>query len=181
MVNYKLGKIYKIVRNSDDVVIYVGSTCETALCRRLAKHKSMSRTKPNRKIYRTIAENGDWNNHEIILIENCNCNSRDELHRKEREFIDYLKPQSNKQVPMRTTEEYTKYYYYKNYEIIQERATKIEKCKCGTTYTYSHKQEHCRTNKHKNNITVQFEQITKMHNELKKRPPIPDLSNLLLV
>jgi len=37
MVNYQLGKIYKIVDNTNENV-YIGSTCEPTLARRLAKH-----------------------------------------------------------------------------------------------------------------------------------------------
>ena len=39
MVNYQLGKIYKIVCNKTGL-IYVGSTCEPTLARRLVKHKA---------------------------------------------------------------------------------------------------------------------------------------------
>ena len=37
MVNYQDGKIYKIVDNTNNNV-YIGSTCEPTLARRLAKH-----------------------------------------------------------------------------------------------------------------------------------------------
>jgi hypothetical protein len=36
-INYQLGKIYKIMNNINDE-IYVGSTCEPILARRLAGH-----------------------------------------------------------------------------------------------------------------------------------------------
>ena len=39
MVNYQLGKIYKIVCRITGEV-YVGSTCETTLARRLAAHRN---------------------------------------------------------------------------------------------------------------------------------------------
>ena len=38
MVNYQLGKIYKIVDNTNGN-IYIGSTCEPTLARRLAKQR----------------------------------------------------------------------------------------------------------------------------------------------
>ena len=38
MVNYSLGKIYKIVSDLTDK-IYIGSTCLEKLCMRLSKHK----------------------------------------------------------------------------------------------------------------------------------------------
>ena len=37
MVNYQLGKIYKIVDNTNGN-IYIGSTCEPTLARRLSNH-----------------------------------------------------------------------------------------------------------------------------------------------
>ena len=37
MPNYQLGKIYKIVDNTNNN-IYVGSTCEPTLARRLSSH-----------------------------------------------------------------------------------------------------------------------------------------------
>ncbi len=106
MVNYGNGKIYKIVRLSDDVIIYVGSTTKQYISQRLVEHKNKAKKYPNRKVYKSINENGGWNNHEIILIEYCNCNSKDELHRKEREFIVSLKPIGNITIPMRTQREY---------------------------------------------------------------------------
>ena len=203
MVNYGNGKIYKIVRLSDDELIYVGSTTKQYLSSRLVEHKNMSRHKPNRRVYKSITENGGWENHAIILIECYFCNSRDELHRKEREFIVLLKPISNIQIPLRTPVEYridncetikvydkqykvdnkekiytiNKQYHIDNKEKLEHRFT----CCCGKTYAYQSRAIHNKTKFHLNNISVQFEQITKMHNELKKRPPMPDLSNLLLV
>ena len=116
MTNYNLAKIYKIVRNSDDLLIYVGSTCEPMLCRRFDKHKSMSKLKPNRKIYRTVLDNDGWNNHQILLIKLYPCNSRDELHSEEARFIRALNPMCNKQIPMRTD----KQYYIDNRDKIQQ-------------------------------------------------------------
>ena len=82
MVDYGNGKIYKIVRLSDDVVVYVGSTTKQYLSSRLVEHKSMSKRKPNRKAYKSICDNGGWENHQIVLIELCACNSKDELNKK---------------------------------------------------------------------------------------------------
>ena len=116
MVNYGNGRIYKIVRLSDDVVIYVGSTTKQYLSSRLVEHKNMSRHKPNRRVYKSIADNEGWENHQLILIECYFCNSRDELHRKEREFIVLLKPISNIQIPLRTPVEWR----IENKEIIKQ-------------------------------------------------------------
>ena len=127
MINYGNGKIYKLVRLTDDVVVYVGSTTKHYLSSRLVEHKRMSKHKPNRKVYKSINDNGGWENHQIVLIELCNCNSKDELHKKEREFIVSLKPIGNMQIPTRTKKEYridnkeikkeySKVYYIENKE-----------------------------------------------------------------
>ena len=196
MVKYGNGKIYKIVRLSDDVVVYVGSTTKQYLSSRLVEHKNMSKRKPNRKVYKSISDNDGWENHQIVLIELCDCNSKDELHRKEREFIVSLKPIANIVIPMRTNKEYyidnklrengkSIKYYYQNKDRILLQMSKVIQCKCGKTYTHQHRVRHINSPTHMNSIPVQFEQITKMHNELhnklQNRPPIPDLNILLLI
>ena len=173
MVNYGNGKIYKIVRLSDDVVVYVGSTTKQYLSSRLVEHKNMSIHKPNRRVYKSITENGGWENHAIILIELCDCNSRDELHRKEREFIVLLKPIANIQIPMRTHQEWThdncekikqnkkeyyidnkeksnqisKQYYINNKEKINQKIP----CQCGKKYIYQSRARHNKSKIHLNN------------------------------
>ena len=106
MVNYGNGKIYKIVRLSDDVVVYVGSTTKQYLSSRLVEHKNKATKYPNRRVYKSISDNGGWENHQIVLIELCACNSKDELYKKERENIVLLKPISNIQLPLRTQQQY---------------------------------------------------------------------------
>jgi hypothetical protein len=83
MVNYQDGKIYKIVDNTNDT-IYVGSTCEPFLSRRLAghvgKYKSYLNGKGNFVTSFLIIEN---NNYDIVLIENFPCTNKDELYARE--------------------------------------------------------------------------------------------------
>jgi hypothetical protein len=89
MVNYQLGKIYKIVCRITGEV-YVGSTCEKTLARRLVAHRSAC----NRYIENQegskfssfqIIQRGDYY---IELLENYPCNNSDELRKKEREWYD---------------------------------------------------------------------------------------------
>ena len=84
MPDYSKGKIYKIVDNTNNNV-YIGSTCEPTLAHRLAQHK-----KDYSKYLRgvrgltasyLILEN---NNYDIVLLEACNVNSKDELFQRER-------------------------------------------------------------------------------------------------
>ena len=89
MVNYQSGRIYKIVDNTTDK-IYIGSTCEPTLARRLAKHTSSYKdfTNGGSSTYITsfeIIKNGDC---DIVLVEAFPCNSKDELHSRERLYIE---------------------------------------------------------------------------------------------
>lgn len=90
MVNYQLGKIYRIRCNitGDD---YVGSTCEPILARRLAGHVSDYKLylKGNRAYVTSfdVLQNGDY---DIILIENYPCNSKDELYARERYWANQI-------------------------------------------------------------------------------------------
>ena len=83
MVNYKLGKIYKIVCHKTGQQ-YIGSTCERTLARRLAGHRTgynyYLKHKINSSTSYIILEQG---NYEIVLIENFPCNTKDELHARE--------------------------------------------------------------------------------------------------
>jgi hypothetical protein len=84
MVDYQQGKIYKIECNVTGKV-YIGSTCEPILARRLAGHitnyKSYLNGKSNYVSSFKIFENRDYC---IALIESYPCNSKDELHARER-------------------------------------------------------------------------------------------------
>ena len=103
MVNYATSKIYKLVNNVDDK-IYVGSTCNE-LRKRKRDHKSKSVCCPDRQVYKHLNAVG-WVNVEIILIESYVCTNKDELHKRERHWIDELKPELNKYIPTRTDKQY---------------------------------------------------------------------------
>lgn len=92
MVNYQLGKIYKLISPSG--LIYVGSTCEF-LSKRLSGHKSSYKryTEKNlvkHKITSFILLDEDFENIDIVLIEKYPCNSKEELHARERYYIDLI-------------------------------------------------------------------------------------------
>jgi hypothetical protein len=133
MVNYNLGKIYKIIDNTTDN-IYIGSTCEPTLARRLAGHvatyKGYLQGKTTYLTSFQILKNDNYN---IILIEQCVCNNRDELLAKERFHIENTKC-VNKVIPRRSNKEYyndniekIKEYYNDNIEKIKEYSKKYIK------------------------------------------------------
>jgi len=84
MVNYQLGKIYKIVDLST-YECYVGSTCQPTLAKRLQGHVRQYRQYSKGKMRFTtsflIIAN---NNYDIELIEDYPCDSKVELHKRER-------------------------------------------------------------------------------------------------
>jgi hypothetical protein len=99
MVDYSLGKIYKIIGNG---LTYYGSTCQTTLSRRLSVHVGdyKNKIKGHTSSY-IIIEQG---NYSIILVESFPCKTKDELHARERFYIENNKCLNNA-IPFRTKEE----------------------------------------------------------------------------
>ena len=167
MVNYSLGKIYKIVSDLTDK-IYIGSTCLEKLCMRLSKHKyNYNEWLNTNKHYYTSYELIKLGDVKIILIENYSCNNRDELRARERYYIELYKNICvNKVIPYRTENEHLKVnkeYRDKNKEQIkiqrkQYRDNNIEKirekkllkmtCECGLEINKNHRTRHIKTLKH---------------------------------
>lgn len=121
MVNYQQGKIYKIVTNTDDDICYVGSTTNKYLCQRMTKHKNNYKVWKNGKTNNTssyeLFEKYGFENCRIELLEIFPCNSRDELTKKEAEYIRALNC-VNKVLPDRTVKEWYKEYYDENKETL---------------------------------------------------------------
>jgi len=164
---YNNGKIYKLVSNHTDK-IYIGSTCKERLCQRLAKHKSNYKEwiKDNNNGYISSYELFELGDVEIVLIESVNCNTKDELFKKEREYIDKYKDIIvNKQRPITTKEEFIvhqKQYYEKNIEHIKQRTKKYrdvnkEKIKIYRDTHKEQKKEYITVNKDKINKTYECE------------------------
>jgi hypothetical protein len=158
MVNYQLGKIYKIVDNSNGNT-YIGSTCEPTLACRLSKHKYDYKNQLKRLTSSQIFANNDYN---IILIESYPCNSRDELHARERYYIETIKC-VNKQITGRTQKEYyehykekikenVKQYWNDNKEDINEKRNIVLECPCGGKYSKRHQARHLQSKLHQDYI-----------------------------
>jgi len=97
MVNYQLGKIYRIV-NDELNLTYYGSTCST-LSRRLTEHKQRAHKCSSKILFSTETKA------EIILVEKFPCNDKIELHQRERFYIENNEC-VNKVIPCRTKKEY---------------------------------------------------------------------------
>jgi hypothetical protein len=87
MVNYQNGKIYKLWSPSKNI-IYIGSTTQP-LCKRLVCHLSNYKAynKDHSKKYLTSYLVLDCEDYKIELLEECNCNNRQQLEKKEGEHI----------------------------------------------------------------------------------------------
>ena len=175
MPNYKLGKIYKIVDNTNNEC-YIGSTCERTLARRLAGHVKDHRkylTNSNNKSvtsFRILANN----NYDIILIESYPCNTKDELHRRERYYIEHSEC-VNKVIPGRTMQEYRQYNKEKKkaddkkyWEVHKEELKQKCDCPyCGMTYIKHNKTQHMNSYNHKHFSAyyrqLDFEKLLKLH------------------
>lgn len=157
MPNYNDGKIYKLTIPSG--LIYIGSTTQQ-LCERKAQHKSAYKcwkkgtNKVRTSSFKLFEE--DEESVEIVLIEKVNCDTKEELHKRERFYIDSIEC-VNKVIPTRTLSEYCKEYQKIHKETLSEKKKiyiqkNIEKIKI------SHKVYR------KNNI----DKITKYQNEYRK-------------
>jgi hypothetical protein len=129
MVNYELGKIYKIVCNETGL-IYIGSTSPKYLTTRLEGHKRKYKCYLNGKCHFVtsfrVLKGGNFN---IILLENSNCKDKYELQARERYYIETLDC-VNKYIPNRSKQEYDKNYkdkkkkfYQENKEVIKAKNT----------------------------------------------------------
>ena len=132
MVNYNNAKIYKIIpMNSDDESdVYFGSTTKEYLSQRMDTHRHENRRwKEGKRNYISsflLFDKYGLENCKIILLENINANSKDELISRESYYIRNNKC-VNKVIPDRTDSEYKKYYYYKNKENILLKKKEYDK------------------------------------------------------
>ena len=85
-MNYKNGKIYAI-RSYQTDKYYIGSTIQS-LSERLTNHRSEYKKWVDCGFKSTTScELFQHNDVYIELIENCDCNTKEELHRREGELI----------------------------------------------------------------------------------------------
>lgn len=169
MVNYENGKIYKIESHIGDK-IYVGSTTKQYLSQRMDKHRSSYKYWKNGKAdyvtsYGLFDEYG-LENCKIVLLEACECKSKDELHAREAHYIKLLtcvnkkilgltKAESSKKYTEANKERikiYEKQNRQKNSESIKARKAIKYTCECGSCLVQNNKSYHIKTKKHINYI-----------------------------
>lgn len=141
-LNYQNTVIYKIVCNDLNITdVYVGHT--TNFTKRKYEHKSATNnengTKYNLKIYKTIRDNGGWENWSMIEIEKYPCNDLQEATKKERYYYELLNAKLNTVNPSRNNQEYYEDNKDKIREYIQEyRQEKKDKIR---EYNQEYRQE----------------------------------------
>ena len=172
-IDYQKVLIYKLVCNDLSVKdLYIGHTTDFTNRKRTHKSHCLNPNDPkhNYKVYKTIRENGDWNNWSMIEIEKYPCKDENESRARERHWYEELQATMNSQCPILYVDEMKQYKkdYYKNYnEIHKESIIKYHKqyreinkdkikqnknekheCECGGRYSTCHKSEHFKTKKH---------------------------------
>jgi hypothetical protein len=120
-MDYKNGKIYKLVSPSG--LVYVGSTCQ-ALSKRKTTHKNdYKRWKAGDQHFMTSYKLFDESvdDIDIVLLEDCPCERKEQLHARERHWIDNTECVNKQKPGGRTLKEYRegkeeeiKEYYQKN-------------------------------------------------------------------
>jgi len=157
---------YKIVNINGDVdLCYVGSTANWKERQRQHRYNCAYETKKHTKLYKTIRENGGWNEFKMVEIGRAEQLTKREAEQREEEYRVGLKANMNtiKCFTCETQVEYFKQYnidnvdkvkevsrqyYIKNIESYRKKHT----CLCGGIYTYSGKYNHLRTQKHQKYI-----------------------------
>ena len=164
MPDYQKSKIYKLVSDHTDE-IYIGSTIQK-LCYRLSGHASDFRKGKNKCTSKKLFELGKV---KIVLIENCPCDSKEELLKRERHYIETMVC-VNKYIPGRSmaenyqdkkehyqkkSKEYKlknkdkiKEYRLKNIDTIKERKKVRTICDCGLDVNKEHIARHKKTKNH---------------------------------
>ena len=148
IIDYSKGVVYEIVCKDINIPNkYAGSTCNFKY--RKHNHKSSCNNENssnyNSYVYQFIRENGGWDNWQMLQICEYPCQNKHELLLKEREYIELLQCDLNKNIPTRTKDEflekrkeyhnvnkdkigeYTKEYYEKNKDKIDEYNKEYQK------------------------------------------------------
>jgi len=177
MVNYDKAMIYKIVPKDNNDYCYIGSTVDFKS--RKNQHKSMCNN-PNSKlynipIYKHIRKNGGWEEYEMILIEYYPCETKLELHKRERQCKEIYNDNLGYNIPSRTDKEYRednkekraerskkwiqnnkeKHQKYKKEYNIKNKEKLAEKIECSICKCYIRKDNmtrHTQTKKHQSNL-----------------------------
>ena len=165
----KIGIIYKLVSTDINIKeIYIGSTCNFRT--RKFDHKRKCNTETDKaynfNVYKYIRANGGFSSFDMIQLEEVKHDTKQQLHARERYWIEELKATLNKNIPTRTDAEYRQInkeiiniknakYRIDNKEAIKIRNNKKHECSCGSITRINDKAKHEKTIKHKNWLLTQ--------------------------
>jgi hypothetical protein len=165
-IDYSKTIMYKIVsKDLNNNYIYVGSTTDFPKRKNSHKNNCINENDShyNFKVYRTIRENGGWNEFEMIEIEKYPCNDSNESAARERYWKEHFNANMNSNIPGAFNElgiqeyykqphitEYQKQYHQNNKEQIHLYKNKKYDCVCHGKYTYANKSKHLNTPKYQN-------------------------------
>ncbi len=164
MPDYQNGKIYTIRSHQTDDV-YIGSTTQSLAVRMAGHRRDYKYYQDGKCPFMTSYEITKYDDCYIELLEECKCENKQQLHKREGELIrenDCV----NKIIPGRTRVEHyqdnkqaikeqVKQYYEANKEQIAEKRNQKFTCECGGKYTRIHKSRHIKSNKHQRYIEAQ--------------------------
>ena len=152
--DYQNSKIYKIESHQGNKV-YIGSTTEKTLARRMACHRSHYKGWKDGKRYRVssyyLFDEYGLENCNIVLVENYPCNTKDELTIREQFYIKNTENCVNKCRAVTSIDEkrqQLKEYHEKNIDAIHARKNEKYTCDCGAILSKSSKSRHIRTPNH---------------------------------
>lgn len=120
VIDYSKIVIYQIVCQDLNIKdCYVGST--TNFTKRKNLHKSacnnFNSKNSNAYVYQFIRNNGNWDNWNMVLVEEYPCENKLQALKRERYWIEKLNATLNQNIPSRTRKE----HYQDNKDIIKEK------------------------------------------------------------
>jgi len=152
MNKFSNSKIYRIV-NDINGMTYYGSTHQK-LSKRMGDHRASYKIKKNK----TYLKFGEISDCKIFLIENFPCDSKEELLKRERYYIESMNC-INTQIPGQTMKEWyiknkdilkqkSKEFRLKNIDKIKEQKKTRTICECGLDVNKDGIARHKRSKKH---------------------------------
>ena len=163
-IDYSKSKIYKLIDNTNNNV-YIGSTCQS-LAQRLVGHiRSYKGYTVGSQNYMTSFEIIKNGNYDMVLLEECSCENKEQLHAIERKHIDdnncinKFKPNKNDTDFKQWQEDYyvqnkvklndySKKYNDINKDKINEYRNQAVTCECGCIVKKSTISQHRKSKKH---------------------------------
>ena len=143
MINYRKSFIYKIQHKENKFLCYIGSTCN--LRARRNRHKShctnVNSPHHNYKLYTMIRSNGGWDAFNMIVVEEVDCETKQQLCIREEKTINEYNPTMNTIKAYRSVEEEVERSKLRNIKI---------PCECGCLVSKKNISIHIKSKKHQN-------------------------------